>query len=170
MIPLTLIQRLRADIQTDEDGRISLELFSSPATDDDLAELLCLKNLRELYVIRGRTGDASLSHVGQMTQLELLSLGETPVTDQGLAYLSRLTRLKVLSLCGTQVSDAGLVHLHGMRRLRILNLSQTNVTEEGVTGLRKELPDTFVFFKGRPPALRLALSSVLLPRLGSRPI
>ena len=46
-----------------------------------------------------------------MTQLGVLHLGDTQVSDAGLAGLGGLTELRVLSLCNTQITDAGIAEV-----------------------------------------------------------
>ena len=50
------------------------------------------------------------------------------------------SQLKVLSLQGTKVTDAGLKHLTALTGLETLNLGKTQVTPGGVAQLQKALP------------------------------
>ena len=52
--------------------------------------------------------DEGLAHLTGLPQLKGLQLIGTKVTDQGLAYLDGLPQLTGLLLDGTQVTDAGL--------------------------------------------------------------
>ncbi len=101
-----------------------------------------------------------------MTQLQMLFLHQTEVTDVGLEHLKGLTQLqwlwpfrdrsyrrgagasqrldptpKMLSLgWNTKVTDAGLDHLTGLTQLKMLNLTATQVTDAGLehlTGLTR---------------------------------
>ena len=83
-----------------------------------------------------RGSDAELTHVGNLSRLECLSLYRTPVTDTGLAQITKLTQLKALALGWTRVTDAGLMHLRGVRRLEELWLQDTQVTDAGLVHLR----------------------------------
>ena len=76
-----------------------------------------------------------------LTDLEVLILDYTKVTDAGLGHLKVLTKLKYLHLSFTKVTDAGLVHLKGLTKLEWLYLWGTQVTDAGVQELQKALPD-----------------------------
>ena len=52
-----------------------------------------------------------------------------------------MTQLKILNLRHTQITDAGLVHLEGMASLETLYLNGTQVSKAGVKQLRTALPD-----------------------------
>ena len=54
--------------------------------------------------------------------------------------LKGLTNLKVLALSNSQVSDAGLEHLKGLKNLEVLTLHNTQVTDAGVADLQQALP------------------------------
>jgi len=56
-----------------------------------------------------------------------------------------LTDLAVLSLDDTQVSDEGLKHMNGLSNLDHLFLINTRVTEEGVKELQKALSDCKIY-------------------------
>ena len=55
-----------------------------------------------------------------------------------------MTNLRVLQLIGTQVTDAGLVHLEGLTNLGVLYLKGTQVTDAGENRLRTALPNCHV--------------------------
>jgi len=76
-------------------------------------------------------------------QLEVLRLGaEWEGGDDGLEHVNKLTDLRLLRVHGTDVSDKGLPHLHNMHRLVRIELYGTEVTPEGVARLRQALPTT----------------------------
>ena len=55
-------------------------------------------------------------------------------------HLTGLTNLRVLRLIHTQVTDAGLVHLKGLTSLQRLLIRDTQITDVGVAELKKVLP------------------------------
>lgn len=83
--------------------------------------------------------DDLLAHVMELTQLRYLNLSGTNVTSVGLEHLKELTGLHFLDLSGTQIDDAGLVHLQGMTELQYLWLDNTDVSDSGVNELKQEL-------------------------------
>ena len=85
--------------------------------DDDMVYVKGLTNLEVLELSRTKVTDKGLDHLKGFTKLQRLDLGGTQVTDKGLERLERLTRLETLNLENTTgVSDFGLVHLPRMRR------------------------------------------------------
>ena len=150
------LKRLRADIGYEGTGAsrtvssVSLrgEYDARTATDDDLASLLGLPDLRKLDLSRNPISDAGLVHLKALSNLEDVNLSYTPVTDDGLEHLKGLTSLRVLWLRGarkpdperqyfdTHITDAGLVHLEGLTELRELGLMTTEITDAGLAQLK----------------------------------
>ena len=80
--------------------------------------------------------DADLEHLEALPRLQQLDLDSTAVGDAGLEHLEGLTQLQHLGLYRTKVSDAGLKHLQGLRQLRYLDLGGlTKVTDAGLAQL-----------------------------------
>ena len=118
---------------------------SSPTTAESVAAL------EKLGAKLKRNGQGEIVMVG----LVMVSLPNTPdvtqVTDADLVHLKGLTNLELLSVGGTlltdaggsaQVTDAGLVHLKGLTNLTNLILPyHTQVTDAGVAELKKALPN-----------------------------
>ncbi len=69
-----------------------------------------------------------------------VSLGRSAATDATLIHVGRLTELKMLQLDGTPMSDAGLMHLKGLTGLRKIWLQNTRVTDAGAAALKSTLP------------------------------
>lgn len=107
-----------------------------------LRNLLGLNFLADLRIfISLEATDAELRDLkGILTNLEVLDLESTQVTDVGLVDLEGLTSLGFLDLSGTQVTDAGLVHLKGLTNLLKLWLGDTHVSHDGAEKLRQALP------------------------------
>jgi hypothetical protein len=77
-----------------------------------------------------------LKHVRELTNLKVLNLCGTRVTDSALENVNRLTNLGELDLSNTLISDAGLTHLRGLAGLGSLDLSMTKVKGSGLKHLR----------------------------------
>ncbi len=114
----------------------NLDLRNTGVSDDGLANLRGLTNLRMLFVDGTQISDVGLEHLRESTDVWGLSLAQTLVTDKGLEHLTGLTNLELLLLDGTLVSDAGLEQLQGMNNLGQLSLDDTQVTDAGVEHLR----------------------------------
>lgn len=86
-------------------------------------------------VFSSHVSDAELAHIGHLSRLEYLILGNSPVTDAGLEQLERLESLRALNLQGTRITDAGLAHLEKMPVLHELGLGDTEVSDAGIVYL-----------------------------------
>jgi Leucine-rich repeat (LRR) protein len=123
----------------------SLEsLACDKVTDEMLNEICLLQRLKKLNMdsdwIR-RFTDQGASCLGNLRQIEELSLGYAGLTSEGLASLANLGSLRVLGLKGCKdIGDKGLKHLEGLQNLRRLDLTSTGVTQEGLSVLREKLP------------------------------
>ncbi|MHC4406881.1 MAG: leucine-rich repeat domain-containing protein [Planctomycetota bacterium] len=93
-------------------GRLhGLEYLSlQTISDNDLAHLKGLKNLKTLYLAGTQITDAGLGHLKTLSNLEALNLSNTLITGAGLKHLESLVRLRDLQLSGTQVTDKVPVH------------------------------------------------------------
>ena len=65
------------------------------------------------------------------TSVRVLRLGFGKTTDAGLVQLNDLTALTHLDLSGTPVTDAGMAQLKGLKNLSRLGLGYTQVTDAG---------------------------------------
>ncbi|GEM_PF-6243919 len=61
-----------------------------------------------------------LVHLKGLTELEVILLDYTQITNAGLEHLKGRTNLTWLNLVETQITDAGLEHLKGMTNLNVL--------------------------------------------------
>jgi Leucine Rich repeat len=107
-------------------------------------------NLSDLELSNTGVTDASLKYVGQLCDLEHLSLAnetylsgekipgkrQNHITDTGLQEISGLTELKRIQLGGTDITDEGLKSLTEMWRLRCIYLEGTKIEGTGFAHLR----------------------------------
>jgi hypothetical protein len=99
-----------------------------------------LPRLQALNLTKTRCADGTLAAVTKLTELRLLALQGTKITDKGLAVLKDgPATLESLDLSDTQCSNAGVPHLTRLGDLRTLDLSGTTVTDAGIEPL-KHLP------------------------------
>lgn len=104
-------------------------------------------------------GDADLMpHLKRLTDLRVLSLADTNITNEGLRHLRNHKHLRSLALSGTKINEGDLDHLKGLRldrlrlrgtrasdaalkslqdmkSLRYLDLTRTKVTDAGLQHL-----------------------------------
>jgi len=139
---VALVQKLGGRL-TRKLGRVDgpvivINLAQTNVSDDDLALLAPLANLRELDLTFARITDAGLAHLKGMTSLRSLKLGQVPVTDAGLAHLKGMTKMVVLDLTGLpRITDQGLAELKGLTRLQFLRFSLARVTGTGLVHLKE---------------------------------
>jgi len=115
------LDSLQAGVDLDEEGRVTFVNLSHKAVTDD--QLACVEGL---------------------TDLRQLWLYDTSISDDGLQHVSGLTNLQVLVLGKTHITDRGLQALHALRNLQELYLYETEVTPRGVERLQKVLTSTVI--------------------------
>ena len=144
---LEILERLGADIEKDDQGRVStVMLHGARVTDETLDAIKGLETLQKLYLKSTRVTDLGLEHLSRLLHLSELNLGGTNVTDEGLVHLKALESLTMLYLDLTQVTDAGLDHLRELPRLRCLDLRKSKVTQAGIDGFKETRPDCEIAF------------------------
>ncbi len=142
----------------------------SDPTDDDLAVLQGLPDVREITLFdRSRITDAGLIHLGRLKHLEklplhgtgvrgpglrhfasqkltLITLQDTPFTDEGMVYLANRPSLRYLNLSGTKITDDGLSALVNLPSLTRLEINRTAISDEGLVHLARltSLAELFV--------------------------
>jgi dipeptidyl aminopeptidase/acylaminoacyl peptidase len=140
-------EELGGEVRTVEDEKSS-EIFTTVGLrkqwkggEAGFVHLKGLTNLKILDLNGTKVTDKGLVQLQGLAELWLLNLNNAEVTDAGLMHLKGLTNLEHLLLGGTEIKDAGLVHLRGLTQLRELGLKHTQVTEEGVKNLQQALPN-----------------------------
>jgi hypothetical protein len=118
----------------------SLWIDSLHVTNDGLAHVAQLPQLRELSLSTPLVTNAGLTHLQALPRLEGLYLQGTAVTDDGMKHLSGLTNLRWLSLKGTAVSESGLTHISKLKSLEFVVLP-VGVSDESIRRLEAQLPE-----------------------------
>jgi hypothetical protein len=113
----------------------SLKLDGTRDTDFGMQRLKALTELRRLELHNSQLTDVGLEHLNGLTKLEWLALDRTRVTDAAFTHLNGMTELKSLSLSLTGLTDAGLAHLAHLSKLQRLQLRSTSVTDAGLARL-----------------------------------
>jgi hypothetical protein len=127
--------------------RLYLQFNETRLTDEELADLAMLKQLREFGIQSPRQTDRILSALEPLTNLESFTIAGRAegISDDGVAHLAGLKSLRRLVLANQEhqagITDRGLARLRGLTRLRELDLSGNKVTASGVSELQKSLPN-----------------------------
>jgi hypothetical protein len=155
---LARIKQLHGDIQVDanqpDQPIIAVNLRGPEVTNDDLALLAGMPNLKSLALEYVNVTNAGLAHLKNLPHIEHLSLTGTQMTDAGLKHLEGLPRLESLSLRTVQVTDAGVNSLASLRKLKHLEIDHTRVTLAGAHFLRDRLPKTQISYTEHPALCR----------------
>jgi Leucine-rich repeat (LRR) protein len=106
-------------------------------TDEDLAGIEGLPNLKALALSGNAITDLGFPLIAELTQLRRLKLSRTYVTDRGLSVLKPLSHLAEMDLFDTEISDDGLKELAGFHSLTDLDLGMTEITDAGLAHLRR---------------------------------
>src|SRR5688500_15161492 len=93
-------------------------------------------------------GDDGLAHFQNLTNLQMLGLNGTKVTDRGMPYIGNLPKRRYLAVSDTAVSDRSIEVLITMDSLRDVELYRTNVTQDGIRRLREAMPQCMINGKG----------------------
>lgn len=109
-------------------------------TDDGVALVSGLKNLKELELSYSKVTNKGLARMASLTKLESLILDGCKVGDEGLRNLMGLKKLRWLTVHESNVGDAGLEYVKELPGLRFLQISRTRVTDAGKLKLKKAMP------------------------------
>ncbi len=112
-------------ISTIEGTGVSCDVSRASFSDVDLQKLIQLASERTPGI----------------SQITLLNLEKTSVTDVGLQALHRCPHLTHLFLPAFQLSNESIASLVACRNLKYLSLDESKLTSEQVTDLRKTLPN-----------------------------
>jgi Leucine-rich repeat (LRR) protein/tRNA A-37 threonylcarbamoyl transferase component Bud32 len=108
---------------------------------DRVAECLADSPVTVLSVSETPFSDEGLSRLPLLRDLQSIHLAKTRITNAGLKHLRRLPNLKVLDLADTQVSDEGIEELAHLAGLKTLNIKGTRITADTIARLRTLRPD-----------------------------
>ena len=123
---------------------VSFHLCPHTLTDETLAQLQQIPDLRWLYLQGTSITDDQLRYVAPLTSLVRLHLENTSIGDDGVQHLLPLQSLEYLNLYGSQISDDALPTLTQLASLKQLYLWQSKVSEQGLEKLRELMPNTAI--------------------------
>lgn len=117
----------------------TLSLLGTFVTDDNVAKLVRLPNLKELNLTQTLVTDAVFSHVAEMKTLEILRFeGLSSIDGHGLQVLGKAKNnpLRELHASRTKLGIAGLKHIKSIPSLRLLDITSSNLTDQQLYELR----------------------------------
>ena len=122
----------------------NLGLDRTSITDDGLAFLATLKDMRGLNLTATKLTGSGLSHLATLTSMDEMLLNETTVTDQNLKHLALIPNLQILGLFRTSITDAAVPHLARLEKLKRLDIRETKISLAGLEKLQAALPNTSI--------------------------
>lgn len=115
----------------------TIDLSSTPITDDSVAPLKEMTQLKGIALCATAVTDRSLEYLSGHQEMRVVRLRRTQISNYGLAILGGMRHLKTLDLRGTRITDGGLAHLSGLEDLEYLDVSHTAVGNAGLAHLRR---------------------------------
>jgi len=116
-----------------------INLYSTGATDADMAWLAACPRLEVIELSDTDIGDHGLAHLSRLPRLRVLNISSDRISDRGCRWIAQMPALEELELGSRNVHDAGIIALAQLRTLRKLKLS-TRATEKAFEVIRTELP------------------------------
>jgi Leucine-rich repeat (LRR) protein len=92
-----------------------------------------------------RITDDALAQVKRLPDLKSLDLSFTDVTDKGISHISEMPQLTQLVLNDTMITEAALPLLEKLVNLKTLDLSRNRVNQASVARLRKKLSASILY-------------------------
>ena len=126
--------------QLSPDSLETVLLFGAPLTDEGLAGVQKLINLKHLNLIgvdnQGQLTNKGIRCLQGLKSLEILSIdGHRRVDDWAFSYLRNLTELRQLFMSGTGVNGSEFEQLAKMPKLELLHLGNCKVTDNNLAKL-----------------------------------
>lgn len=142
--------------------------ISIDACEFDAHELASLKRHRDSLQTLSLSGtpidDEALTHIGALTELELLYLRRVAVDGAALAHLEKLKKLKLLRIAQMDIGDEAIEHLAKLEGLKELNIyGPHKFTVDGEKRLREALPDCAIALRPIRYSDQFTLKHIGLP-------
>ena len=143
----------RGEVHLPADGEARLDVSKAASSDLTGLDQIQPDDLRGLKCVDTDVSDEGLRHIGRLTGLRMLDLGETPITDGSSQSFAGLKKLQWITLDafdvnskGFGVGDETLKVLARLPELEVIRLRDTKVTDAGIAELAqaKSLTDVEV--------------------------
>ncbi len=113
-----------------------LSISGDRITDGALRHVQAISTL-EVLVLNGNFTDEAIEAISPLQQLQQLDLTQSHITDAGLTHVAKLVNLQTLILNSTSVSNQGLASIAQLKRLTKLYLGDTKLNDDAVPQLKK---------------------------------
>lgn len=113
--------------------------FVTAKADPEVLKLLDALKKQLIWVNLSNSSitDQGMADVAKLQNLRRINLSNTAITDKGLALLKGLPKLQVINLVGTKVTSPGIIaQLKGLKELQHLYLYQTGVEQKDQAKLK----------------------------------
>jgi uncharacterized membrane protein YciS (DUF1049 family) len=94
-----------------------------------------ISDLRELVLHGPRITDATLSRLGELPQLESLTINAASISNDGLRHMLLQKNLRAIGLHGVSIDDVGLGHLEDLKHLNSLDVRRVSITDTALIRL-----------------------------------
>ena len=98
------------------------------------------RRISQVRLVGCKVTNTDVAAISELRRPFSIVLDDTEVDDGSLSHLGSLESLVILSLSGTRITDAGLSHLQDLPHLEQLNVDRTPVTNSGLLDLAVKLP------------------------------
>jgi hypothetical protein len=123
----------------------ALDISHDEVNDRTVAEVAQLRPTLRLLDLSGTAvTDEGLAALGGLHNLRSLAVRDTPLTDKCCRYLAALESLRFLSINGTAITDQGASKLSPLKHMVSLNARHTAITDVGKRQLETAIPGLVV--------------------------
>jgi len=131
------IEGISGTFQKNAAGRIAeVDLSTTWITDDDLARIGGLPDLRKIDLSHTKISDLGLAHLRPLRNVVSLNCFSCAyITDGGVAFLKDWENLEYLNVRGSEVTSRVFEHLAKMKKLQTLDVGFSRVNDDGFDAL-----------------------------------
>ena len=120
---------------------VDLDLSETAFSNDGLASIGKMKNLRSLNLWLTQVDDDGVALLVEQTKLTLLNLDNVSgVTDRSLPLIATMQDLELLHLGGTSITAKGIENLYGLKSLKTLFITRLGLTQDDVAKVKAAMP------------------------------
>ena len=143
------ITEVGGSFEKDKAGKIIAvdSLTSTWITDDDLAKLAALPELRRIDLSDTKVGDLGIAELRPLKRVTHFNCNYCAyLTDGAIAYIKHWSNLEQLNVRGSEVTSRVFEHLAAMKHLKSLDVGFSRVNDDGFDALSslEELEDLHI--------------------------